>query len=400
MARWWSNPRPVAAPSSVAGCRACRWRPTRREGLARQGGFALANKGPQHDEAWLIFMDMVNNQIPTFEDKVLQRAVMMVLEAVYEQDFLDCSYGFRPKRSAHQALDVLHDAATRIAGGWVIELDIQNYFGSIDHEQLREILSHRVRDGVITRLIGKWLNAGVMEEGALQHTEAGTPQGGVISPLLANIFLHEVLDVWFEQEVKPRLRGRTILVRYADDAAMLFEYEDDAKRVMEVLPKRFGRYGLKLHPDKTRLVPFKRPDRMQPRGDDEDKGGPTGPLSFDFLGFTIHWGKGLSGKWGVRERTANDRFRKALRRIYDWCRLHRHDPIAEQQKALIQKLRGHYGYYGRITNSGRLWDFLRGVVRAWWRALRRRSQRGLYWVEMYRLLRRYPLPGPVRISLT
>jgi len=145
--------------------------------------------------------------IPTFEDKVLQRAVVMVLEAVYEQDFLDCSYGFRPKRSAHQALDALHNAATWIAGGWVIELDIQNYFSTIDHERLREILSHRVRDGVITRLIGKWLNAGVMEEGALHHTEAGTPQGGVISPLLANIFLHEVLDVWFEQEVKPRHPG-------------------------------------------------------------------------------------------------------------------------------------------------------------------------------------------------
>jgi len=157
--------------------------------------------------------------IPTFEDKVLQRAVVMVLEAVYEQDFLDCSYGFRPQRSAHQALDALHDAATRIAGGWIIELDIQNYFGAIDHERLREILSHRVSDGVITRLIGKWLNAGVMEEGALHKTEAGTPQGGVVSPLLANVFLHEVLDVWFDQEVRPRMRGRTKLVRYADDGA-------------------------------------------------------------------------------------------------------------------------------------------------------------------------------------
>jgi len=182
---------------------------------------------------------------------------------------------------------------------------------------------------------------------------------------------------------------------------MLFECEDDAKRVMGVLPKRFERYGLTLHPDKTRLLPFKRPDRMQPRGDDEDKGGPTnGPLSFDFLGFTIHWGKSLTGKWTVRERTANDRFRKALRRIYEWCRQHRHDPIEEQQRALSQKLRGHYGYYGRITNTGRLWDFLRVVVRAWWRALRRRSQRRLYWVQMYKLLRRYPLPRPERICLT
>ena len=333
--------------------------------------------------------------IPTFEDKVLQRAVAMVLEAVYEQDFLDCSYGFRPKRSAHQALDALHDAATWIAGGWVIELDIRKYFDSIDHGQLREVLHRRVRDGVILRLIGKWLQAGVMEEGAYRRTDAGTPQGGVVSPLLANIFLHEVLDVWFEQQVKPRLRGRAKLVRYADDAVILFEYEDDASRVMDVLPKRFERHGLTLHPDKTRLVPFKRPDRTRPRRRDDDE---PGPLTFDFLGFTIHWGKSLAGKWVVRERTANDRFRRALKRLSEWCRLHRHDPVEAQQKALTAKLRGHYGYFGRIGNSSRLSDFLYMSVRAWWRGLRRRSQRGLPWVVMNRLLQRYPLPQPAMIG--
>src|SRR5688572_14342014 len=176
--------------------------------------------------------------IPTFEDKVLQRAVAMVLEAIYEQEFLDCSYGFRPGRSAHQALDALHDAATRIAGGWVVELDIRKYFDTIDHEKLVGMLRQRVRDGVILRLVGKWLNAGVMEDGSLRRGEAGTPQGGVISPLLANIFLNEVLDVWFHREVQPRLRGRSLLVRYADDAVMLFEREEDARRVMDVLPKR------------------------------------------------------------------------------------------------------------------------------------------------------------------
>jgi group II intron reverse transcriptase/maturase len=334
--------------------------------------------------------------IPTFEDKVLQRAVAMVLEAVYEQDFLDCSYGFRPKRSAHQALDALHDAATWIAGGWVIELDIQKYFDSIDHERLREVLHQRVRDGVILRLLGKWLKAGVMEDGALHRSEAGTPQGGVISPLLANIFLHEVLDVWFEQQVKPRLRGRAKLVRYADDAVVLFEHEDDARRVMDVLPKRFERYGLTLHPEKTRLLPFKRPDRMRPRRDDDGDDPPAGPLSFDFLGFTIHWGKSLAGKWVVRERTAKDRFRGALQRIAAWCRLHRHAPLEVQQKELEAKLRGHYGYFGRTGNRGRLWDFLHAATRAWWRALRRRSQRGLSWTNMYRLLRRYPLLSPMQ----
>jgi len=333
--------------------------------------------------------------IPTFEDKVLQRAVAMVLEAVYEQDFLDCSYGFRPSRSAHQALDALHDAATWIAGGWVIELDIRKYFDSIDHERLREVLHQRVRDGVILRLIGKWLNAGVMEEGAVRRSDCGTPQGGVISPLLANIFLHTVLDVWFEEQVKPRLRGRAKLVRYADDAVILFEHEDDARRVMDVLPKRFERYELALHPDKTRLVPFKRPDRVRRGRDDDDANGPSGPISFDFLGFTFHWGKSLAGKWVVRERTAKDRFRMALKRIGEWCRAHRHDPVPMQQRALGAKLRGHYGYFGRRGNSTRLWRFLHCAVRAWWRALRRRSQRGLSWERMYRLLERYPLPKPL-----
>ncbi len=332
--------------------------------------------------------------IPTFEDKVLQRAVAMVLEAVYEQDFLDCSYGFRPGRSAHQALDALHDTTTWMAGGWVVELDIRKYFDSIPHERFRDVLRQRVRDGVILRLIGKWLNAGVMEAGALHRSEAGTPQGGVISPLLANIFLHEVLDVWFHQEVLPRLRGRALLVRYADDAVMLFEHEEDARRVMDVLPKRFGKYGLTLHPDKTRLVPFKRPDRPQNRCDDDD--GPDGPASFDFLGFTIHWGRSLAGKWVVRERTAKDRFRRALVSLSGWCKRNRHAPLEQQQKVLNAKLRGHYGYYGRTGSRERLWTFFKQARREWKRWLSRRSQRQLSWKRMARLLERYPLLTPAQ----
>src|SRR3984957_15583402 len=208
--------------------------------------------------------------IPTFEDKVLQRAVAMVLEAVYEQEFLDCSYGFRPGRSAQQALDVLHREASKMAGGWIIEIDIRKYFDSIDHERPREVLHGRIRDGVLQRLIGKWLNAGVLEEGAVTRSESGSPQGGVVSPVLANIFLHTVLDVWFVKEVRPRLCGRAHLVRYADDAVMLFGTEEDARRVMALLPERFGRYGLTLHPDKTRLVAFKRPDRMSRPRDGEN----------------------------------------------------------------------------------------------------------------------------------
>jgi RNA-directed DNA polymerase len=325
--------------------------------------------------------------IPTFEDKVLQRAVAMVLEAVYEQEFLDCSYGFRPKRSAHQALDAFHGEAMRMSGGWVVELDIRKYFDSIDHGHLREVLRRRVSDGVILRLVDKWLNAGVMEDGALSGRESGTPQGGVISPILANIFLHAVLDVWFAKNIRPRSQGRVNLVRYADDAVMLFELEEEARRFMAVLPKRFGRFGLTLHPDKTRLVPFRCPGRWARRG-------PNKPGTFDFLGFTIHWGKSLAGKWVVRMRTAADRFRRAIRSVYEWCKANRHAPLETQQKVLGQKLRGHYGYYDRRGNRRRVWDFLYRVVCAWWHWLRHRSQRGLPPTAMQRLLRRYPLPSP------
>lgn len=327
--------------------------------------------------------------IPTFEDKVLQRAVVMVLEAVYEQEFFDCSYGSRPQRSAHQALDELHNRTTWIAGGTIIELDIRKYFDSIDHAKLQAVIRQRVRDGVILRLIGKWLNAGVMEERVLKFIETGTPQGGVISPLLANIYLHTVLDTWFEGEIKPRLRGRATVVRYVDDAVALFEYEEDARRVMNVLPKRFERYGLTLHPDKTRLVPFKRPDRKRPSD------GPKGPRSFDFLGFTIHWGKSLAGKWVVRERTARDRFKRGLVRIFEWCCRNRHKPLEEQQRTLRSKLRGHYQYYGRCGNLDRCRVFWFRVKQLWRKALCRRSQRHLTWEAMERLLERYPLEGPI-----
>jgi RNA-directed DNA polymerase len=197
--------------------------------------------------------------IPTFEDKVLQRSVAMVLEAVYEQDFLNCSYGFRPGRSAHMALEALWKGTMDLNGGWVLELDIESFFDTVDHDHLRSFLDQRVRDGVIRRTIGKWLKAGVLEAGVMQRNAAGTPQGGVISPLLANIYLHHVLDVWFAEVVQPRLGGRAFLVRYADDAVLVFEHASDAERVMRVIAERFGKFGLRLHPDKTRLIEFRRP---------------------------------------------------------------------------------------------------------------------------------------------
>jgi group II intron reverse transcriptase/maturase len=334
--------------------------------------------------------------IPTFEDKVLQRAVAMVLEPIYEQDFLDCSYGFRPGRSAHQALEVWRDQLMGFGGGWVIELDVQRFFDTLDKAQLRTFVQRRVRDGVLVRLIGKWLNAGVLEEGTVRYPEAGTPQGGVISPLLANIFLHEVLDVWFEQEIKPRLTGRAVLIRYADDAVLGFSHEEDARRVLAVLPKRFGRYGLSLHPDKTRLIEFRRPPRS---------GGPKGPSdaprrrgTFDLLGFTHYWARSRRGYWVIKQKTATDRLSRAITRIGRWCREHRHLPVGEQQRALAQKVRGHYGYYGITGNSRLLDDFLRAVERRWHYWLNRRSQqRSWTWERFRRFLRARPLPPAVPI---
>jgi RNA-directed DNA polymerase len=331
--------------------------------------------------------------VPTFEDKILQRAVTMVLGAVYEQDFLDCSYGFRPRRSAHQALDALWRQVMPMHGGWVLELDIEAFFDSIDKVKLREVLCKRVRDGVLIRLIGKWLKAGVMEEGVVYHPTTGTPQGGVVSPMLANVFLHEVLDVWFEHDVKPRLKGRAFLVRYADDAVAVFETEQDARRVMAVLPKRFEKYSLRLHPEKTRLVQFRRPKY----GTAHKRDDPDFPGSFDLLGFTHYWGRSRQGNWVVKRKTAQSRFNRARHRLAMWCRTNRHWPIKEQHRMLVRKLRGHDAYYG-ITGNDRALSKLRHCVRSdWFKWLCRRShaaRRG--WVWMQRLLEVFPLP-PFRI---
>lgn len=320
----------------------------------------------------------------------------MVLEAVYEQDFYDCSYGFRPGRSAHQALQALWLQTTRFAGGWILEIDVRKFFDTLDHGRLREILRHRVLDGVLLRLIDKWLSAGVLENGCIMYPDAGSPQGGVVSPILANIYLHEVLDRWFDREVNPRMSGRAQLIRYADDAVLFFVNEQDAHRVMAVLPKRFGKYGLVLHPEKTRLIEFCRPDRRRSRvsGDASHR-----PGTFDLLGFTHYWGKSRSGKWFVRRSTAKDRFRRALQRVAAWCCRHLHDDLQAQQKGLAQKLMGHYGYFGITGNSKALQRFLHEVTRVWRKWLDRRSQRArVTWKRMPVLLARYPLPQP-RIAI-
>jgi RNA-directed DNA polymerase len=321
--------------------------------------------------------------IPTFEDKILQRAVALVLEAVYEQDFLDCSYGFRPGRSAHQLLQDFWLAATRWAGGWVIEIDIKKYFDSIPHTRLMEILRQRVVDGVLVRLIGRWIHAGVLERGVITRPQSGTPQGGVISPLLANIFLHTVLDEWFEREVKPKLAGKGRLFRYADDAVFLFNDERDATRVLDVLSKRFERFELALHPEKTRNVVFRRPDWLASGS----------PQTFDFLGFTHYWAKSRTGKWLVHRKTAKDRFRRTVSNIEAYCKRWRHLPLAMQQRTLARMLNGHYAYFGITNNAVALVRIHTEAERAWRKWLNRRSQRArMNWERFKRVKERYPLP--------
>jgi len=324
--------------------------------------------------------------IPTFEDKILQRAVTMVLEAVYEQDFLECSYGFRPGRSAHQALNSFWRKAMWMGGGYVLKLDIEKFFDMVDHAQLRDILDKRVCDGVIRRTINKWLKAGVLQE---QKDNVGTPQGGVISPLLANIYLHEVLDIWFERAVRPNLEEDAFLIRYADDATLVFSLKADADRVLKALPERLQAYGLRMHPEKTRLIRFTRP------GPKSGKNDPHHPGTFDLLGFTHYWGKSRKKQWVIKRRTAKDRFSRSLKNVANWCRTHRHMDVIEQQQKLELKLLGHYRYFGSPGNYASLERFCYEVKRIWRKWLSSRSQKGrMPWWRFQKLLKRYPLPKP------
>jgi group II intron reverse transcriptase/maturase len=326
--------------------------------------------------------------IPTFEDKVAQRAIVMVLEAIYEQDFCACSHAFRPARSAHDALHELYVVTTWKGQHWVLEVDIRKYFDSIPHSHLRALLDQRVTDGIIRRMIDKWLKAGVWENGLLRRATEGTPQGGVISPILSNIFLHHVLDEWFETEVRPRLTGNCTLVRYADDFVMTFKSYRDAQRVLEVLGKRLGRFGLALHPDKTRLIDF-RPEKRD--GTHPDCHAPP----FDFLGFTHTWVKSKKGRNVVRQTTAKSRLARSLVRINDWCRRNRHWPLRSQHDALSAKLEGHYAYFGITGNHRQLGRYFQQVARIWrkWLARRTRSK-ALPWDRFNALLQRLPLPRP------
>src|SRR5213593_1301480 len=328
--------------------------------------------------------------IPSLEDKIVQKAAADLLNAIWEQDFLDCSHGFRPGRSPHDALDEVGRILNTRPITTVLEADISGYFDAIVRSLLMEMVEKRVSDGTILRLIGKWINIGAVDQGRLLISETGTGQGQVISPLLANVYLHYVLDEWFETVVKPRLRGQAYEIRYADDFILCFQYREDAEKVLAVLRKRFEKYGLTLHPDKTRLIEFGR-DALSKW---EAEGGPK-PGTFDFLGFTHICRRSRRGNFTLHVRTMRQRLRRSLRRASAWCQRHRHDPLAEQCRTLNAVLRGHYQYYGRPTNFRSLWEFYRGVRRIWRKWLNRRTRgRSLPWPVYGELLNAHPLQRP------
>lgn len=324
--------------------------------------------------------------ISAFEDKIVQDAIREVLSAVYEQDFLECSYGFRPGRSAHDAIRALDKAAMRGKANWIVEADIRKFFDTVPHRRLMELIRNRVRDKSLERLIGKCLHVGVLEGEEFSTSDIGTPQGSILSPLLANIYLHYALDLWFEDGIKPCLKGRAELVRYADDFVMCFEHEEDARMVYDALPKRLESYGLSLHPDKTRLIPFTRPPREQDGG--------KGPGTFDFLGFTLYWKRTRSGTWVFACKTRGSRLRRAVQRIGEYCRLNRHFPVKEQYAGLRRRLQGHYNYFGVNGNMNALSQVCWFAGQVWVKWLRRRSQRNRPWKPFKQMLEQFPLPTP------
>lgn len=324
--------------------------------------------------------------IPALEDKIVQRAVAEILGRIYEMDFLDCSYGYRPKRSAHDAVNFIQEKSAFGKVNFIFEADIRDYFGSIVRSQLMTILKKRVADKVILRLIGKWLQAGVIDDGKLLLSEQGTHQGTIISPILANIYLHEVLDGWVAKEVRPRFNGEMHLCRFADDFVIGFQYWADAKRFEAVLAKRFAKYGLTLHPDKTKLMEFGRYASERRKG--------KKPETFQFLGFTFYCTLTRNQKFTVKLKTASKRLRRSLNRIGKWCKVNRHLSIKLQSQKLGPMLSGHYQYYGRRSNFPSLRKFYHAVLNRWYKWLCRRGSGYLTWKKFLRILTRYPLPLP------
>ncbi len=321
------------------------------------------------------------------EDKIVQGALHELLETIYEEIFMDFSYGFRPGRSAHDALSALDRCIHRERAQWILEFDIKSFFDSIDRAKLKDMLQEQIADRSLIRLIGKCLNVGVLEAEELQRPEVGTVQGSRLSPLLGNIYLHHVLDKWFVEEVAPRMVDKAIFIRYADDGVFGFRNRSDAERVMAVLGKRLARYGLALHPAKTRLLDFRRPPK-------EQKGG-KGPDTFDLLGFTLYWRRSRGGKWYLTSKTKQARVHRTKKDLDDWCRRHRHLSVKAQHEALVKRLQGHLNYFGVRGNTNSLSQVIQSLRRSWFKWLNRRSNRSrLTWERFVELITQYPFPPP------
>ena len=326
--------------------------------------------------------------VPALEDKIVQRATVEVLGAIYEQDFLGFSYGFRPGRGAHNALDAVSVGVSTRKVSWILDADISKFFDTIEHDWLVKFIEHRVADARVVRLIKKWLHAGVLEEGRLTQSELGTVQGGSISPLLANIYLHYAFDLWVKQWRARHARGDVIVVRYADDWVAGFQFRDDAERFQRAVEERLGQFGLKLHPDKTRLIEFGRFAR-----ENRCRRGQGKPQTFDFLGFTHCCAKTRKGYFMVLRMTSAKRLRSKVQAVKVELRKRMHHPIAEQGQYLRAVVSGHGRYFGVPGNGARLYVFRRAVARLWHHSLGRRSQRYVTWRRMYRLMNRW-LPVP------
>lgn len=321
--------------------------------------------------------------ISTTEDKIVQKSVTGILNLIYEQDFYPNSYGFRPNRSAHQALSQLRKECMRWGTNWIIDADIQGCFDNFDHTQMLELLRKRITDRSLLRLIQNWLEAGIVDGEEVFSSERGTPQGNILSPLLCNIYLHYVLDQWIEQTVKPLLKGRCFLIRYADDFVIGFSNQSDAERVMKTLPKRLMKYGLNIHPEKSRLLNF------YPRNGNDK------PPTFDFLGFTHYWTKSQKGRNVVKRRTRKKSQHKALQNMHETCRDHRHEKVKQQYRRLKSKLQGIYNYFGIRGNFINIYTVYRHALLSWYKWLNRRSQRqSLTWQGYKDLLKQFPLPTP------
>ena len=322
--------------------------------------------------------------IATIEDKVLQASVLRVIEPIYEEEFKTFSYGFRPGCSQHQAIDYMFERVSFQGMQYIIDADIKDYFGSINHGILREFLDKRVKDGIIRRMIDKWLKAGVMESGNISYPDEGTPQGSVISPLLSNIYLHYVLDEWFSGQIQLLLKGKSFIVRWADDFILGFSDKSDAERVMEVLPKRFAKYELTLHPEKTKLI-----DLNSKRGESD--------RSFDFLGFTHYLGKSRKGVVVLKRKTSSKRLSRAITNISKYIKQNRHLKLRDLIVAINIKLRGHYSYYGITFNTVCISLFFLHVKRSLFKWLNRRGgKRKWNWDRFSLLIEQWhPLVKPL-----